>query len=74
MRTISFWLFPEHLHLLGSYELRGRNVEIVRRDFANVPSEDANRFPAGSTSSLRPLELGEMHRRLSGQEDGPRPL
>ena len=52
-RAIPFW-FPEHLHLLGSYELRGRNAEIVRRDFENVPPEEAYRFlgfTLGSTST-----------------------
>ena len=52
-RAIPSW-FPEHLHLLGSYELRGRNVEIVRRDFANVPPQEAYRFldyTLGSTST-----------------------
>ena len=37
-RRIALW-YPEHLHLLGTFQLEYLHPEIVRRDFASVVSD-----------------------------------
>ena len=36
--------FPEHLHLLGTYQVSGRNAGIVMRNFEQLDSEEGKNF------------------------------